>query len=119
MAKRGEGIDLINDMPPGEYLAGLLCSMAGVSLGEFGDEVGIEEFRATIAGFYIRTTDDEDIYIRCERVGKLISLAGYKTKKEFVCDECGSIMDVKDLSPNFDTEKVCIPCAEEMAEEYE
>jgi len=102
VASRGKGIDLLTDMPPGHYMAELVCHMAKVGL-DVNPEV--EEFRATIAGFYVRV-DGEEYLIECQRVGKLLDLSQYRTLK--VC-ECGqSIYDP--------ASKLCHHCIDDLGQ---
>lgn len=109
MAERGKGIDLLGDCPPGAYIATIVCRMAGVRID---DNSVVEEARLTIHGFYFRV-DGEEFYVRGERVGKLLPFS--RPFDEVSCEECGSLVPRHEVSGDFDTETVCITCADEIA----
>lgn len=114
MADRDSGIDLINDNPGPHYLAGLVCNMVGCGVGVFDDNRGVVEFRATIHGFYIRLDDDEEIYVRGVRSGKILPFELCKKSKQVVghpvCDECGDPLPVEKAVTLKDGRKVCFLC---------
>lgn len=96
MADRGKGIDLLDDPPSGEYLASMLCIMAGIKLGDYGDGPGIEEFRITVDGIYVRTEDDQEFHLGVVRTGHVLEFP-FIGSSSFICSVCGTYKNKREL----------------------